>query len=184
MRIRMSPDIRADHDDIRRLVQEGFTGVEDHDVEVEVIRARESRLSFTGLAFWELPPAAKRRGAPGVRYLVRLRLPGTIRNRAYPKTYRYRGRTTAPWITVSDWRERLLALAAHEACHVRQFRGRLRRSEIEAERWAERTLAAWRDRARSPVGARIAPRPENAPIPGPFEQPVLPFEQLETVGRA
>jgi hypothetical protein len=180
----MSSDIRADYGEIGRLVQEGFAGVQHHDVEVEVIRARDSRRSFTGLAFWELPPAAKRRGTPGVRYLVRLRLPGTLRNRAYPKTYRYRGRKTAPWITVVDWREQLLALAAHEACHVRQFRGRLRRSEVEAERWAEATLTAWRQRARTPSEPRIAPRPDHASILGAFHQPVLPFEELEPAGRA
>lgn len=180
----MSSDIRADHDEIRLLVQEGFAGVEHDDVEVEVIRARDSRGSFTGLAFWELPPAAKRRGSPGVRYLVRLRLPATIRNRAYPKSYRYRGRKTAPWITVADWRERLLALAAHEACHVRQFRGRLRRSEVEAERWAEATLAAWRERVRMRVEPGIAPRPSHGSILGAFDQPVLPFEELERAGRA
>ena len=176
MRIRLSADIRADHDEIRRLVHAGFDGVEHGDVEVEVIRARDSRLSFTGLAFWELPPAARRRGVPGVRYLVRLRLPATIRNRAYPKTYRYRGRTTAPWITVADWRERLLTLAAHEACHVRQFRGRLRRSEIEAERWAQATLGAWRNRTQQPLQ-------RSRDAPEAFEQPALPFEALELAGR-
>jgi hypothetical protein len=140
----MSEEIRADRGEIERLIADAFAGVDHHDVEVEVIRARHSGLSFTGLAFWELPPAAVRRGAADVRYLVRLRLPGTIRNRAYPKTYRYRGRKTAPWITVGDWRERLFALAAHEACHVRQFRESLRRSEVEAERWAAALLESRR----------------------------------------
>ena len=150
MRIRVSDQIRADHGELRSLLHDGFVGVAHHDVEIEVIRARESRLSFTGLAFWELPPAARRRMAgEGVSYLVRLRLPGTMRNRAYPRTYRYRGRKTAPWITVLNWRERFLALAAHEACHVRQFREGLRRSEVEAERWAAATLDAWRDRTRA-----------------------------------
>jgi hypothetical protein len=67
-----------------------------------------------------------------------------IRNRGYPITYRYRGLSTAPWITVEDWRERLIALAAHEAYHVHQFREGLRRSEVQAERWALRRLSSWR----------------------------------------
>jgi hypothetical protein len=85
---------------------------------------------------------------------VRLRLPRTLRNRDYPKSYRYPGRRTAPWITVGDWRERLMALAAHEACHVRQFTLGLRRSEVEAERWALRILSAWREQpsAARPTG--------------------------------
>lgn len=169
MRLRLSEEIRADHAEIRRLVAEGFDGVEHHDVDVEVVRAREARLSFTGLAFWELPPAAVRRGTAGVRFLVRLRLPATIRNRAYPKTYRYRGRKTAPWITVGDWRERLLALAAHEACHVRQFRHGLRRSEVEAERWAAARLEAWRagESESAPTG----------PQPGELGQLRLPLTE-------
>ena len=67
-----------------------------------------------------------------------------IRNRGYPITYRYRGLSTAPWTTVEDWRERLIALAAHEAYHVHQFREGLRRSEVQAERWALRRLMSWR----------------------------------------
>lgn len=179
----MSAEIRADHDEVRWLVHEGFVGVEHGDVEVEVVRARDSRLSFTGLAFWELPPAARRRGVPGVRYLVRLRLPGTLRNRAYPKTYRYRNRKTAPWITVANWRERFVALAAHEACHVRQFRHGLRRSEVEAERWAEAILAEWRRASRSVPGSRIAPRGEPLLV-GPFVQAGLPFGEAEPARRA
>src|SRR5436190_23925828 len=81
---------------------------------------------------------------PGVRFLVRLRIPATLRNRGYPMTHRYPGRKTAPWITVRSWRERFVALAAHEACHVRQFRENLRRSEVEAERWALEALDRWR----------------------------------------
>jgi hypothetical protein len=80
---------------------------------------------------------------PGTLFLVRLRLPGVLRNRGYPRAYRYTGLVTAPWITVRGWRERLLALAAHEAFHVHQFREGLRRSEVAAERWALKKLADW-----------------------------------------
>jgi hypothetical protein len=183
MRIRVSLEIRADHDEVRWLVHEGFVGVEHGDVEVEVVRARESRLSFTGLAFWELPPAARRRGVPGVRYLVRLRLPATLRNRAYPKTYRYRNRKTAPWITVANWRERFVALAAHEACHIHQFRHGLRRSEVEAERWAEARLVVWQQASRPVLRPRRAPRAEPLLV-GPFVQPGLPFGEPDPARQA
>ena len=59
-------------------------------------------------------------------------------------TQRYPRRKTAPWITVGNWRERLVSLGAHEACHVRQFREGTRRSEVEAERWALAVLGRWR----------------------------------------
>ena len=74
-----------------------------------------------------------------------MKVPATLRNRAYPRTYRYPRLKTAPWITVSDWQERFVALVAHEAFHTRQFREGLRRSEVQAERWAARILESWRE---------------------------------------
>jgi hypothetical protein len=139
-------DIRADVGELRRLIGEGFEGVEPDGVEVRVDRARGARESFTGRAHGRRPPRLASR--PDTAFLVQLRIPGTLRNRAYPMTYRYPRRATAPAITVRDWRERLLALAAHEAWHVHQFRYGLPRSEVAAERWALRTLEDWRDRGR------------------------------------
>lgn len=127
--------------EIRRLVQIAFDGVDSAGVEVRVERSRTSRESFTGRAYGGRP--SRPRTDASTRYLVRLWLPGTLRNRGYPHSYRYPGRRTAPTITVRDWRERLVALAAHEACHVRQFRQGLRRSEVEAERWAAKRLERW-----------------------------------------
>ena len=144
VRIRVGEDLRADHEEIRRLVVEGFDGVDRAGVEVQVRRARRQGESFTGRAYFTLP--SRPRPHPETTFLVKLSLPATLRNRAYPKTYRYWNRKTAPWITVHDWRERLVALVAHEACHVRQFREGSRRSEVEAERWASNILDAWRTR--------------------------------------
>jgi hypothetical protein len=151
--------IRADPEELRRLVATGFAGVDASDVEVRVDRARSSRESFTGRAHGRRPPRLA--SHPDTRFLVHLRIPGVLRNRAYPKTYRYPRRTTAPAITVLDWRERLLTLVAHEAWHVHQFRTGLRRSEVAAERWALRTLEAWRARGR-PV---VTPAPEATETP-------------------
>jgi hypothetical protein len=145
-------DIRADGGELRRLIDDGFEGVDPDRVEVRVDRARGARESFTGRAHGRRPPRLASRA--DTAFLVQLRIPATLRNRAYPKTYRYPRRATAPAITVRDWRERLLALAAHEAWHVHQFRHGLPRSEVAAERWALRTLQAWRDRGRP------RPRPE------------------------
>ncbi len=145
--IRVSEEIRAGHESLRVLVHSAFDGVDVTGVEVHIEALRRARESFTGLAYFQLP--TRPRTEPGTRYLVRLRLPRILRNRDYPKSYRYPGRRTAPWITVGDWRERLLALAAHEACHVWQFRGGYRRSEVQAERWALRILSDWRGRDRA-----------------------------------
>ncbi len=154
MRILVDGSIRHDHGALRALVGEGFADVDSSGVEVRLERAVRGAQSFCGRAYAE-PPSRPRAG-PGTRYLIRLFLPATLRNRGYPKTYRYVRRKTAPWITVEDWRERLVALAAHEAFHVHQFRGGLRRSEVQAERWAAQVLGRWRA---EPLGREPPPEP-------------------------
>jgi hypothetical protein len=142
MLLTIDPAIRGDHAELRGLVAAGFEGVDTAGVAVVVERARRRQDSFTGRAYGQPPSRMWRR--PGIRFVVRLRIPGTLRNRGYPMTQRYPRRKTAPWITVGSWRERLVSLAAHEACHVRQFREGSRRSEVEAERWALAVLGRWR----------------------------------------
>jgi hypothetical protein len=159
MLIRVNDQIRGDHGELQALVREAFEGVDPGGVEIHIEPARHSGESFTGLAYFSLP--SRPRLEPGTEYLVRLRVPRSLRNRAYPKTYRYPRLKTAPWITVQDWRERLVALAAHEACHVRQFREGIRRSEVQAERWALRQLHEWRASIRprrTSRGHRVSPQ--------------------------
>jgi len=141
--IAVSEEIRANHVLLRSIVSEGFGGLAADDVEVCVEPPRDRGLAFCGRAYAE--PPARWRTTERTRYIVRLFVPRRLVARGYPRTYRYRDRSTAPWITVQDWRERLLALAAHEACHIRQFRDGSRRSEIQAERFALQTLTAWRE---------------------------------------
>ena len=144
VRLVIRPEIdRKHHVDIGRLVAEAFAGVEAEGVEIHVERARNSWESFTGRAYGGRP--RRPRSHPATRFLVRVKIPATLRNRAYPKTYRYPRLKTAPWITVRDWQERFVALVAHEAYHTRQFREGLRRSEVQAERWAARVLESWRE---------------------------------------
>jgi hypothetical protein len=172
--VRVDPGIRADRSAVGALVVAGFDGVAAGDVEVRVELGRRRGDAFTGRAYPE-PPRRGGAGA-GIRYVVRLVLPGRLVNRGYPKSYRYVRRKTAPWITVGSWRERLLALAAHEACHVHQFRHGLRRSEVAAERWAERLLGDWRGRlAGSPRRGLHRPDPQDGPRPGEGLQLALPL---------
>jgi hypothetical protein len=149
VRIVVDPAIRSDHGALQALVVAAFEGVEESEVEIRIRACGRSDRSFTGRAYPR--PPSRARAAPGIRFLVILFVPTVLHNRGYPKTHRYPRLRTAPWITAHDWRERLVALAAHEACHVRQFRDGLRRSEVEAEHWAERVLASWRRSAREPV---------------------------------
>lgn len=54
------------------------------------------------------------------------------------------GGKTAPLIEMETWQECLVALAAHEAMHIVQFRTRARKSEAECERYAAARLAHYR----------------------------------------
>lgn len=51
----------------------------------------------------------------------------------------------SPLIDVRNWREALVAVAAHEFMHIHQFQNNLRRSEVDAERAAAKRLAAYRN---------------------------------------
>jgi hypothetical protein len=159
MLVVVSPEIRAEAGALVQLVERAFEGVDAGGVEVRVEVARKAREAFSGRAYPE--PPQRPRSHPSTRYLVRLWVPRTLRNRGYPRSYRYIRRTTAPWITVGNWRERLLALAAHEAFHVRQFREGLRRSEVQAERWALRTLDRWRTGALASEAGALVDVPEQ-----------------------
>jgi hypothetical protein len=159
VRVLIRSDIdRRHHGDLGRLVAEAFAGIEAEGVEVHVERAKSSWESFTGRAYGGRPK--RPRSHPSTRFLVRVKVPATLRNRSYPRTYRYPRLKTAPWITVRDWQERFVALVAHEAFHTRQFREGLRRSEVQAERWAAGILESWRE-TRPPL-ERVRERPAAA----------------------
>lgn len=51
----------------------------------------------------------------------------------------------SPLIEVRDWREGLVAVAAHEARHIWQFQHDKPRSEVDAERFAAKALARYRE---------------------------------------
>ena len=104
---------------------------------------------YSGRAYPVLPSVA--RVEPGIRFLVTLKMPADpiATGDSYPRTSRYLRYKTAPPVTIADWTEDLVHLAAHEARHIHQLRHRLSRSEIDAEKWAHERLAAhrqWRDR--------------------------------------
>lgn len=160
LRVLFSDEIRGDHSELRRLIENAFAGIDPEGVEVRVERATRSRDSFTGRAYPEPPRRPK--AHPATRYLVRLKLPGALRNRGYPQSYRYPRRKTAPWIVVHDWRERFVALVAHEAFHVRQFREGLRRSEVAAERWAAAVLLRTRSNGCDPSETAAVPAEAGA----------------------
>jgi hypothetical protein len=56
----------------------------------------------------------------------------------------YGGKGSPP-IEMMDWREGLVALAAHEFNHIRQFQNNWPRSEVDCEKFAAKRLAAYRE---------------------------------------
>jgi hypothetical protein len=60
------------------------------------------------------------------------------------RTHGYGG-IGSPIVSMIDWREALVAVAAHEAWHISQFQRQAPRSEVEAERYSAGRLALWRE---------------------------------------
>lgn len=87
--------------------------------------------------------------APGTRWLVTIHMPTTPAEHVYPQTHTDHRAISMPEITVGDWREHLLSVAAHEAFHLIQFQRGWSASEVEAERHARRMIARWRHAARA-----------------------------------
>lgn len=54
------------------------------------------------------------------------------------------GGKSSPLIVKQDWREGVIAIAAHEFHHIWQFQNKMPRSEVEAEKAALKTLEAYR----------------------------------------
>jgi hypothetical protein len=57
------------------------------------------------------------------------------------------GGKRSPLIVVNDWREALVAIAAHEARHIHQHRRKKPLSEVDCERFAAKALERYRAEA-------------------------------------
>ena len=63
----------------------------------------------------------------------------------YPLQAHYRGLKRAPYFTLNNWQEAIVAVVAHELRHLQQYKLRKPRSEVDAERWAVKRLDAYRE---------------------------------------
>lgn len=127
--------------------------------EVRALVRRELARSKPGtVVVLDRPRDSDRQGH--VRYRdrrVRIWIGGTT---AYPYTSAYGApgggeRSGFPRITVHDWREDLVATAAHEAVHVERQDPGDRAGELAAERRAVARLALYRARHRRSLLERI-----------------------------
>lgn len=82
----------------------------------------------------------------GKRFRVRRREGGPDRVELQVVERHGYGGKGSPVLEFRDWREALVAVAAHEARHVWQFEHDAPRSEVDAERYAGERLAAFRRR--------------------------------------
>ena len=69
---------------------------------------------------------------------------GVQTNRIQKRVRRPYGGKNSPLIEMRDWREAIVALAAHEFTHIRQFENNWPRSEVQCEKAAARILEAFR----------------------------------------
>lgn len=70
---------------------------------------------------------------------------GSFARRQIVERHPYGGKRS-PLLELADWREALVAVAAHEARHIHQYRHAKRRSEVDCERFAAKRLAVYRGR--------------------------------------
>src|SRR3954471_16414885 len=84
------------------------------------------------------------------RYLVTIKVGNGVRfpvgphNRNGKAPNEVGPRNRFPFFTYADWREWLVAAAAHEAQHIHQYRHGMRRSEVDCECFAEKALTRYR----------------------------------------
>ena len=62
----------------------------------------------------------------------------------FPIRATYPGLKTAPEMEYRSWEEALVGVAAHEFCHLKQYRRGKRYSDVAAERWAKKCLEEFR----------------------------------------
>lgn len=137
---------RRYHEEIVKLVAFGLDDADGDDLEIHVKKSSRDRAS--GCAYMDVCdyPESMIQVRPGVRYLITIRL-GSHRNAPDAPTeftHQHRELTKQNAYVIHGWREDLIAVAAHEAQHIRQYRGRFPHSEVEAEMCAQAALTKYR----------------------------------------
>lgn len=138
-------------DEVRQLVTMAMRDVDTVGVAVHVKNSR--RGAYRGMAYDGVPAISRAARHKRTRYLITIgigapdrfpvdNLVSTTRN-GVTERHPYGGKRS-PLIEMADWREALVAVAAHEARHIQQFQWHARRSEVDAERFAARALQRYR----------------------------------------
>jgi hypothetical protein len=124
-------------EDVQRLVRFATGDLDMRGVCVNVKNSR--RYPYGGYAYLGVPEISN---APASsEYLITVRLGTPDRFPFTPP--RRRG---SPSLQLGCWREALVAVAAHEAWHIQQYRQELPRSEVACERFEAVVIGRFRER--------------------------------------
>lgn len=139
--------------EIRDLILFGMKGIKTDDVFVHV--KHTSQKTFRGLAHRIVPYSSKaHKLKKQYKYQITIAIghaswfPVSTGRRVYKRNGQVEivgyGGKASPVYTVNNWQEAFVAVAAHEARHIYQFRKGKRVSEPDCEKWALRRLEAFR----------------------------------------
>jgi hypothetical protein len=135
---------RYDIEEIKDLLVYAADGFDLRGVAVNV---KNCSRGYAGRAYSDVPGISNVHPKATRLVVIRIGTPGKfpisnfIRKLGHP----YGGKTS-PLIEMQNWREALVAVAAHEFCHIHQFQNKLPRSEIQCEKAAAKRLDAYRGR--------------------------------------
>lgn len=144
--VKLKNTSRYPDDVVRQLITIALHGVDDRRLAVNV---KNSRRPYRGRTYATVPSISPISAEPDIERLVTI---GIGAPECFPldtaigqpgALHGYGGRRS-PIITMIDWREALVAVAAHEARHVWQFQHEAPGSEIDAERFAAARLDEYR----------------------------------------
>lgn len=137
--------------EVNRLVAFAGQGIDMTNVCVNVRNGELAGGAYNGVP--EISNAPER-----AEYLITLRI-GTGRETwpLGPVNYHFKSpdevgpRNRFPFYQCNDWREWLVKLAAHESCHIKQFREGATCSEIECEKFSLAVLERFRGASGDPI---------------------------------
>lgn len=96
------------------------------------VKVTGTKKCYSGRAYWSAP----------YRIIIRIGDPAQFPCEQAGYGWKYK---TAPAYSMKTWQEAMVVVAAHEACHIKQFAKRIKRSEIQAEHYALKILTRFRN---------------------------------------
>jgi hypothetical protein len=128
--------------EVRALVVFALKGLDTRRLAVNIKNA--VNCAFRGRAYRGIPRVSPYRGDRRVTHLMTVGIGAPWKFPALSCYHHQKGMKSAPGYRMECWREALVAVAAHEARHIHQFRRALPASEVDTERWAAKRLDAYR----------------------------------------